>query len=47
MAAIQQRASEKGQTVTFTLDDWDVKTAAEMAATCGVAIVFANAGNSG
>jgi hypothetical protein len=43
MAAIQERASDNDQTVTFFLDDWNVTTAAQIASSCGVAIVFVNA----
>jgi len=43
MAAIQQRALENSQTVTWALSDWDVATAVAMAKTVDVALVFSNA----
>jgi beta-glucosidase len=40
LEAIQARAADNGQTVAFSLDDWDVQQAMEVARYADVAIVF-------
>jgi beta-glucosidase len=40
LEAIQSRAAENSQTVAFSLDDWDVQQAMEVARSADVAIVF-------
>eukprot|EP00026_Physarum_polycephalum_P003732 Phypoly_transcript_03746.p1 GENE.Phypoly_transcript_03746~~Phypoly_transcript_03746.p1 ORF type:complete len:751 (+),score=112.06 Phypoly_transcript_03746:59-2311(+) len=40
LEAIQGRASENAQTVTFLLDDWNLQQAMEVASSADVAIVF-------
>lgn len=40
LEAIQAQATANGQTVAFSLDDWNVQQAVELARTADVAIVF-------
>jgi beta-glucosidase len=42
LEAIQQRAGQMGQTVTFSRYDWNVELAMSLASTASVAIVFSN-----